>query len=60
MPNRIVEWLQPWAAGPKHIRRMREPYHSIYLMWLVRIRLSSMIFSDDIVIDKTRGLIIET
>jgi hypothetical protein len=59
MPNRIVEWPQPSAAGPKHIRRMREPYHSILLDVA---SAQSPLFDDTamIVIDKTRGLIIET
>ena len=58
MPNRVAEWPQPRNAR-KQIRRMREPYHSIYLIWLARLSLADLIFSDGIVVDKHRGLIIE-
>jgi len=59
MPNRITEWPERWK-GHKQIRRMREPYHSIYLMWLARASLSEMVFSDGLVVDRQSGLTIES
>jgi hypothetical protein len=39
--------------------RMREPYHSIYLMWLARSSLADLIFSDGVDIDKQGRLLIK-
>jgi hypothetical protein len=35
MPNRITELPEEWK-GEKRFRRMRQPFHSIYLIWLAR------------------------
>jgi hypothetical protein len=71
MPNRIAE--RPEGQVGDHTRgtkRMREPYHSIYLMWLARRemtnvvfaqghRLRAMVYVDGIDIDETGRFIIE-
>jgi len=60
MPNRIMEWPEPWEAGAtRHVRRMREPYHSIYLMWLPQSSLWDRVVIEGIAFDKEQGLIIE-
>jgi hypothetical protein len=59
MPNRLMEWPEPWDTGSRRIRTMREPFHSICLVWRAYNSLSSMIFSDGVVSDKSGGLMIE-
>jgi hypothetical protein len=59
MPNRITELPERWK-GRKQIQRMREPYHSIYLMWLARSPFAQLVLSDGVVVDKQRGLVVET
>ena len=58
MPNRIIELPEFWK-GQKQVQRMRQPYHSIYLMWLARSSFARLIITDGVVIDKQRGMIIE-
>ena len=39
-------------------RRMREPYHSVYLMWLACQSLSPLVITNDLAVDRQHGLII--
>jgi hypothetical protein len=60
MPNQIVEWPGHWGSNSKNVRRMREPYHSIYLMRLAHDSLLSLVFTQGIEVDKDNRLMIET
>lgn len=59
MPNRITELPEFWR-GETQARRMRQPYHNIYLMWLAGFSFARLIMMHGVGIDKERGMIIET
>jgi hypothetical protein len=54
MPSRIIE-LPEYPSSM--CRRMREPYHSTYLMWLVEQSLSTLIITNDVSVSEEGGLI---
>jgi hypothetical protein len=41
-------------------RRMREPYHSVYLMWLVEQSLSTLVITDNISVSQEGELVAES
>ena len=57
IPNRVVEGT-PDFVKVKDTRRMREPYHSLYLMWLAHCSLADRMLLDDISV-KATGLALE-
>jgi hypothetical protein len=54
MPRGIVE-LPEDIGGP--YRRMRQPYHSAYLLWLVKQSLSALVVTNDAAINEKGELI---
>ena len=45
MPSYLRERVAAPGNGPT-VNRMREPYHSMYLLWLARRRLADLIAVD--------------
>src|SRR5205823_12432700 len=43
MPSDLRERVTPATSKSPNVNRMREPYHSMYLMWLARRRLADLI-----------------
>ena len=57
MPNCIIEG-EPDFGEVEKPRRMREPYHSLYLMWLAHCSLADRMLLDDLSVNAT-GLVLE-
>jgi hypothetical protein len=49
MPNRILELRSDGDVRKFH--RMREPWHSVYLIWAAQDALSCRVFTNDIAVD---------
>jgi hypothetical protein len=51
MPNRVLEAPTQTVELDEMLHRMREPYHSMYLLWLARHPLAERLFTEGIQID---------
>jgi hypothetical protein len=54
MPSEILE--EPEGISDR-IRRMRQPYHSAYLLWLVEHSLSALVMTSDVAVNEKGELI---